>query len=239
MKTRTHWTSSALKEYETCPAKYRWNYLFDASDWLKLGFTIVPKKESFAMLRGTDIHQTCEDYLLDKIGVAQLHPEISEQWRNMLTTLRNVNAIAEQQWEFDEGWHPKGETDDLWLRMKIDAHHLTGKRGLRSKKKLARVIDYKTGKVYFDNKEQVELYAIGTFAKYDDVETVVTELWYFDQGDLIVDKTFKRDEVPTLARKWEQRANRLLSETKYPERKNKFCGWCPFSQTKGGPCRTA
>jgi len=238
MKTRAHWTASAEKDFETCPAKYRWSYLFDVSDWKKLGYKLAPSRNSPQMDRGTAIHQTCEDYLLDKITLDQLHPEISKQWRILLRGLKELGAIAEQMWEFDPDWNEWSVNNDypLWLRMKIDAHYLLPRR--RDRLGAARVIDYKTGKMYASNREQMEIYALGTFAKFDDVEAVTTELWYFDQGE-IDEKTFKRSSISKLARKWEQRGNKVIEATSYPEKKNRFCNWCPFSKTKGGPCTTA
>jgi RecB family exonuclease len=97
------------------------------------------------------------------------------------------------------------------------------------------VIDYKTGKPYVANMEQVEVYALGAFAKFDDVETVVGELWYLDHEEPH-EKAFHRSQVSKLARKWEQRADRLLSAKEYPSRINRFCDWCPYNSDKGGPC---
>jgi hypothetical protein len=226
MKQRTHWTISALKDFETCPAKYRWGYLFEASDWLALGYRIVPAKSSPAMERGTEVHQTCEDFLLGKRP--DLHPEISPAWAMNVRGLKALGAVPEQQWEFDRDWHPPGE-QPLWLRMKIDAHYEFSKGCLA-------VIDFKTGKPYAANMEQVEVYALGAFAKFDDIDTVIGELWYFD-GEEPDEKTFKRSDAPKLARKWEQRASRLLEANgDYPARPNKFCNWCPYNFAKGGPC---
>lgn len=226
MKQRNHWTPSSLKDFETCPAKYRYSYLFDANDWKELGYKLVPDKGSPAMQRGTDIHETCDLYLQGRAPEHGLHEAIGPAWRNLLFGLKALDAQSEQQWEFDAGWNPGGSP--LWLRMKMDAHYFTSKGTLH-------VIDYKTGKPYNANMEQVEVYAIGGFAKYDDVDTVVGELWYFD-SDEPHEKTFQRKDVSKLARKWEQRADRLLSAVQYAPRINRFCNWCPYNSDKGGPC---
>lgn len=236
MKQRTHWTISALKDYETCPAKYQWSYLFEPKDWLAIGYRVVPTKGSPAMERGTVIHQTCEDYVLGKSP--HLHPEIGPAWATWIKDLKDIGAKPEQQWEFDCDWHPvepftgctssRSHGTPLWLRMKIDVHYPVGKDTLH-------VIDYKTGKPYPANIEQVEVYALGAFAKYDDVNTVIGSLWYFDSEEPH-DKTFTRTQASKLARKWEGRAARLLEATEYPKKPNRFCGWCPYSHKKGGPC---
>lgn len=227
MKVRTHWTISALKDYETCPAKYRWSYLFDASDWLAIGYKVVPDKGSPAMQRGTDVHATCEQYLLGTIAMDGLHKDIRQSWRTLLDGLKLKGAKPEVQWEVDAGWNPRMPGDDLWLRAKIDAHYVAGDRMV--------LIDFKTGKPYTANREQMEVYALLGFAMHDDVGTIQTELWYFDH-DATDEKTFRREDAPKLARKWEQRAGRLLDAKDYPPRPNRLCGWCPYNLSKGGPC---
>lgn len=228
MRQRTHWTISALKDFETCPAKYRYAYLFEAADWHALGYKVAPATGSPAMQRGTDIHQTCEDYLLGKVGVEGLHAEISPAWRNMIVGLKDFDAIPEQQWELHHDWYPIAHPGELWVRMKIDAHY-------RPSQDTVVLIDFKTGKPYPQNIEQVEVYALGAFATYDEVDVVEVALWYLD-SDEPHEKTFKREQAGKLARKWEQRAGRLLEAVKFPPRRNRFCDWCPFNARKGGPC---
>jgi hypothetical protein len=198
----------------------------DADDWRSIGYRIVPSKDSPPTLRGTDVHSTCENYLLGKVEIAGLHAEIRPAWRNLVGGLRNLGAVPEQQWEFEEGWHPH-EGGQVWLRMKIDAHYRAGST--------LHVIDFKTGKPYPQNIAQVEVYALGAFAKHDDVDTVIGELWYFDHEETH-EKTFTRSEAPKLARRWEQRADRLLTAVQYPARRNPLCQWCPYHESKGGPC---
>jgi hypothetical protein len=231
MKTRMHWTPSSLKEFETCPAKYRFSYLFEACDWKNLGYTLVPSKGSAAMDRGTEIHETCDLYLQGRVPEHGLHEAIGPAWRNLLFGLKTIGAVPEEQWEFDQDWQTPDPSHPLWMRMKMDAHYQPSKDTLH-------VIDYKTGKPYNANMEQVEVYAIGGFAKFDDVNTIVGELWYFD-SDEPHEKTFHRKDVSKLARKWEQRADRLLSAVQYPPRPNRFCDWCPYNAKKGGPCTAA
>jgi hypothetical protein len=227
MKNRTHWTISALKDFETCPAKYQYSYLFEAADWRKLGYKVVPDKGSPAMQRGTDIHATCESYLLGTVGVEGLHKDIGPAWRSLLHGLKYMNAVPEQQWELEQGWHPKDD-GELWVRMKIDAHY-------RPSADCLVIIDFKTGKPYPQNMEQVEVYALAGFAMHDDVNLIKGELWYLDH-DEPHEKAFTRAQAPKLARKWEQRADRLLTAVKYPPKPNRFCNWCPYNALKGGPC---
>jgi hypothetical protein len=227
MKTRTHWTHSALKTFEQCPLKYQYSYLFEASDWKKLGYAIAPAIPSPAMQRGTDIHEDIERYLLVKQPELR-HPEIAPVWAMQVADLRARGAVAEEQWEFDDGWHPDPAPANVWLRMKIDSYYFETPT-------VVHVIDFKTGKPYPENREQTEVYGIGAFAKFDDVETVHTALWYLD-SDAPDERTYQRPQVSKLARKWEQRSGAMLNAEQYPARPNRFCRWCAFNKVNGGPC---
>lgn len=227
MKTRTHWTHSALKTFEQCPAKYQWSYLFDASDWKKLGYAVAPAMPSPAMLRGTEMHEDIEKYLRGQQPML-MHRDIAFSWRAQIATVKRRGAVAEEQWEFDAGWNPEPTPEDLWLRMKIDAYYFGRGDSLH-------VIDFKTGKHYPENREQAEIYAIGAFAMFDDVNIVQAELWYLDSEEPY-ERTYRRNQVSKLARKWEQRSGAMLDAKAYPARPNRFCKWCAFNQRNGGPC---
>jgi hypothetical protein len=182
------------------------------------------------MSRGTEIHQTCEDFV--RGTRPDLHHEISAAWGAWIRDLKDLGARPEEQWAFDCGWHPVDyDSPQMWLRVKIDVHYPLGKDQLH-------VIDYKTGKPYASNMEQIEVYALGAFAQFDDVQEVIGSLWYLD-SDEPHDKTFTRSQAPKLARKWEQRAGRLLEEKDFAPRPNKFCNWCAYNESKGGPCIAA
>lgn len=203
----THWTISRLKDFETCPAKY--DYAYNKK---------VPGIEAPAASRGTQIHEHIEKFLLGSLD--SLPPTIAPAWANQIVALKAKRAIPEQAWEFSAGWNPREKGEDLWLRGKIDAHYWP-KLGVVS------VIDFKTGKPYRANIEQVEVYALMAFANYDDVHTVQGSLWYLDSEEPH-DKTFKRESAPKLAKKWDQRSARLTEATIFPHRPGQHCGWCAF-----------
>jgi RecB family exonuclease len=206
----THWTVSRLKDFEACPARY--DYAYNKK---------VPGIEAPAASRGTQIHERIEQFLLGRLD--SLPPEISPAWSNQIEVLKLKRATPEQAWEFSEGWQPRQAGEDLWLRGKIDAHYWP-------QLGIVRVIDFKTGKPYRANMEQLEVYALMTFAMFDDVHTVLAELWYLDSEEPH-DKTFKRENAAKLARKWEGRARPLLTATAFPYKPGNHCGWCPFRKT--------
>jgi CRISPR/Cas system-associated exonuclease Cas4 (RecB family) len=205
-----HWTISRLKDFEACPKRFEFKYVSKVPE---------PGPKSPALARGIEIHEACERFI-DGRDPSITHPEISNLWRHQIESLKYFSAVSEEQWEFDEGWYPLELNATLWLRMKIDAYY-------QPSKDLMHVIDFKTGRPYGSNIEQVEVYAIGAFSKFDDVETVVGELWYLDHEEPH-EKTFHRNQVSKLARKWEQRAERMLEAKAYPAKPAQHCRWCPF-----------
>jgi len=218
MKTPTHWTISRLKNYETCPAQYRYSYMFELADWQELGIDVVPSTESPAMARGTRIHEGLEGYLK---GAVELSDEVSPVWQEQVKSLRyQYKATSEEQWEFEEGWHPR-ENGELWLRMKIDAWFID------KNPSVYHVIDFKTGKPYPSNVEQIEVYSLAAFAKFDDAQVVRGALWYLDHEEP-QEKTFHREDASKLARKWEQRSRRMLTDVEFQARPGRQCGWCAY-----------
>lgn len=207
---RRHWTISALKQFESCPQQYKFRYI---------DYEIEPGEKSPALERGIRIHDSCERYL--KGASKKLDKEIRPSWQFMLEDLKKRNAISEEMWELDDGWNHLDESGgELWLRMKLDAHVQVSDDTLQ-------LIDFKTGKFYASNMEQVEVYALAAFSRYEHIDKVQGELWYFDQDDTD-EKIFERKNASKLARKWEGRAGRMLDATEFPARVNFGCKWCPF-----------
>lgn len=204
---RTHWTISALKQWERCPRQYEWTYVHP-----------VPKEgpEHPALARGTAIHADLEEYLTGRQESLK-HAEIGPIWHALAQDLKAREPRIEEQWELDDQW--TGGTP-LWLRMRIDAWTVDDEDK-------ATVIDFKTGGMYPENMEQVEVYAVAAFGLFDWLQEVTGELWYIDQGEIDA-KTFKRDDAGKLARKWENRAGLLLADREFRASPGRHCRWCAF-----------
>lgn len=205
MKLPTHWTISRWKDYAECPKKYEGRYI--------LG---MQSPAHPAAARGTDIHETIEHYLKGERG--DVHREVSFSWFLQIVELKELGAVAEEAWEFSAGWHPVDKKHPLWVRSKIDTHYFETPTTLH-------IIDYKTGRIYASNVDQLDVYALMGFAKFDKVETIKGSLWYLDHGEPH-DKTYSREDAERLSRRWDQRADELLGATRFPAKPNKFCKWC-------------
>lgn len=215
LKQIRQWSLSTYKTYKTCPRKVKLNKL----DGIK-------EPPSPQMQRGIDIHKLGEDFVK---GTIKKLPTELDKFATEFKLLRKMKATAEEEWAFTKEWQPTGWFDaNAWVRMKLDASYHPHPAALT-------VIDYKTGKVYEDNKLHMSLYALGAFLMHPEVEVVNVELWYLDQGETQHD-TYTRDEVKDMIESWVWSSSALLNDTTFAPRPGYYCRWCFYSKAKGGQC---
>lgn len=209
------WSYTVWSTWKECPlrAKYRW------IDRLK-------EPSNKAMSRGNDIHTAAEKFVQAKSGTKTQVKEL-KPWAPKLVELRRSGAAVEEPWGFDKQWTVTSWRE-AWLRMKLDVRVLEGRH--------ARVIDHKTGKRYDSHKDQAELYTVGAFLRHPELLTLDVEMWYIDQKS--IDRIeYDRRELPSLVRKWDDRAKELFRDRNFYPRPTTKCAWCSFSKSKGGPCK--
>ncbi len=212
-RLRRHWTPSCIKTAEQCMARYFWRYELK-----------IPQGTSKALERGNKIHGQLENYLrggtLDTL----------ETWIPYLKKLRKAEAMPEEMWELNPNWTPHlGRTP--WGRMKTDAYVANQKR--------VTVVDFKTGRIYPEHKEQVELYALAATKRFTEVKNVVVELWYIDQEE-ITEKIYTRKKLEDLRPGWTDRIDKVLRAEEFPETPSEdACRWCPANPKAGGKCEKA
>jgi hypothetical protein len=220
-KQLTAWSFSRWHTYQRCPRKAKFAYIDK-----------IPDPGGPAMRRGSEIHDVAEAYV--KGTIEKTIPDSLELFEREFVKLRATPDVeVEKEWAFTNAWEPTGWFDPpAWCRMKIDVIELTTYRG----KKVARIIDHKTGREREHHAKQFELYALGGFLMFD-VETIITENWYLDQGE-IVDRRFQAKEVHLLIELWNERTSEMLSDRFFPARGSitHDCRWCAYAKSKGGPC---
>ncbi len=211
----TAWSFSRYNLYDQCPARFKYKHIDK-----------LPDPGSPAMERGKVIHKEGEEFLLnDGLPV----PDSFKLFEDQMEELASLDVFAEQQWGFNRAWHPTGWFGkDTWLRVMLDA-------GVEYEDHTADVIDFKTGKKYGDNGEQMELFALATFFRFRGTKEVVTRLWYVDSGDEDIE-TFTADQVIPLRDKWTKKVQPMFNDTVFAPRPNDKCCWCPYSASAGGPC---
>lgn len=211
------WSYSALKTFETCP--YR-TYI---SKVKKVREDFGPAAE-----RGTRIHDEAEKYVRHELGEL---PDSLKKFAKKFSELKDLFTEAkvetEGEWGFTLSWEPTGWlSPDTWARVKLDAL-------VHEDETSARVIDYKTGKQIGNeiaHSQQALIYAIATFFRFPDLESVNTELWYLDHGTTM-EQAYTRDEAMLFMPKLHERAINMTTTTKFTPNPSTYnCRWCSFGK---------
>jgi len=222
------WSYSRLGVFETCPLRAKLAYIDRIQE---LPRPLPPGKTEHANDRGSRIHDAAELYVK---GNVELIPEL-KHFKTELHALRDLyragKVSTEGEWAYDRNWLPVQWADSkAWLRMKLDAL-------VRVSKTHAVVIDYKTGKRYgneIKHAEQGQLYQLGTFLRYPELETIDVEFWYTDQDELTL-MSYRRDQGMRYFKNFDNRGKAMTDATDFPAKANAWnCRWCPFHNKEGG-----
>lgn len=218
------WSYSRYGDYTQCPAMFKYKHLDK-----------LPTKGSPAMQRGSDIHKEGENWL--KTPGKRPLPASYVNFKAEMLQLKGLAPMVEQQWGFTRQWQPTGWFgNDTWLRIICDV-------AVKYDDGTADIIDFKTGKMYETNKDQVELFSTSPFMKWPEVNEVTTRLWYLDvtdpsgAGDNVVEQEYTRGDFDRIKAGWEKKVQPMFNDRKFAPRPSGKCGWCDFSKAKGGPCK--
>jgi hypothetical protein len=216
--TITTWSYSAYKEYCQCPFKSKLKRI----DKLK-------EPGSPAMDRGTAIHQIAQDYVEGKRQTLHEGENNIGIFQKQFQMLKDMKAVCELEWGFTRTWKATGFfSKDVWLRVKTDAT-------FKSAPKALTIVDHKTGRIYEDHRDQLNLYAVGGFILNPEVDTITAQDWYLDQ-DAVTEETFHRKDFLALLKGWEDRVMPMMRDTLFPKRPGPLCRFCHFRKNNGGPC---
>lgn len=210
------WSFSRFDTYRTCPLKFKLKFIDKAA-----------QDTSPAMERGKKLHLDIATY----IGLAtQERPDVKYQ-HGLMDELRQFdNKVIEQQWGFTSQWKPTGWFgEDTWYRQICDTAVMYDDNSVEA-------VDWKTGRRYGHNAEQVELQSVGIFARFPVATHVTTRLAYVDSGDTDISE-FPRADFEPLRAKWDELVKPMFNDTEFLPRPNETCGRCPFARSKGGQCR--
>lgn len=213
----TSWSYSRYDLYNKCPAKAKYKFIDK-----------LPEPPAPAMERGNVIHKLAEQYTK---GELKKLPQELKLFEEEFKELRKSNPIVEQTWAFRSDWSPTVWND--WsgcaVRIKTDAACVDDDT--------LYVIDHKTGKKREGYELQLSLYALGGLLTYPDIKKVSTQLWYLDEGGDPIVKGYEVTQLPELKADWERRVQPMLNDTRFAPKPSNECRWCPFSKSKGGPCK--
>lgn len=224
MSAVTAWSYSRLAKYEQCPAAFKYQFID------KLVSYDDPRMQSDAAARGDRVHKGAQAFLTgvgDPSGwyEAKRHQDFAP----LMEQLKANAPLVEQEWGFRANMTPTGWfAKDTWYRAKLDVAVLWEDR-------TASVVDWKTGKPYGTNDEQMEQFAWAVLSRYPELLEVETQLAYVDTGQE-QRAEFARKDRELLDLKWRRRAAMMFDDPLYSPRPGTHCKRCVFSKAEGGPC---
>lgn len=203
------WSHSSLDDFANCPHAYHEKRIAKR----------FKEEKSEQMIWGERVHKAFEDriahgvVLPQEVAVHEFYMKILEAMPGEKTTERKVALRRDLKpcGFFDEG---------VWFRGIIDFTVVHGNS--------ARIIDYKTGRAH--NKfQQLQLFALHTFAQYPQVDTVMG-LFYWTTINSTTQETYTRDQVPAMWSKFipglKQYAEAFKTDV-WQKRQSGLCsGWC-------------
>lgn len=214
------WSISRLQAYETCPLQAKEKFLTKS----------IATDDSPAMQRGKTVHDSLKDYLLDiKPGVTR-EALVFPRMEQIILEIKNFpDKVVEQQWGFTAAWQPTGWFgNDTWFRSILDV-------GLLYEDNTCESIDWKTGKKYGSNMDQMKSQAVAMFGRYRMLTHCTVRLAYLDTGDEEIAE-IRKDEIPSIKQDFERRVAKMFNDTIFAPRPNEKCRFCPLSRSKGGKC---
>lgn len=215
----TAWSYSRYADWEQCPLKYKFKYV-----------DRLPTTQHPSAARGGVIHGELAAYCS---GTTPLAPEIKGiEQRLIADEIRETpmtHKRVEEKWAFSSRWIGTSWMHNMtWLRVICDVV-------VWYDDNTAELVDWKTGKKYDSNNDQMEIFALSVGTKKS-VDSVRTRLVYVDAGAQEI-RDFPREEIESLRGKWGKIAETMLTDRQLPAQPNSMCRFCDFARSKGGQCR--
>lgn len=234
----TSWSFSVYQQYVKCP----FSVCLD-----KIMRVRIQEPDNPAFIKGNMAHDIAARYtggagrppglvatLPGKLGKLDLGPI-----KGQLADLRKRKPRTEQEWAFDVKWQPVDwrDWDRAWLRIKTDVCADS------VKPPVVDIVDWKTGRVHEEHKQQRSLYALGGLQLVQigvlaggskDVKLTAQHV-YVDTGQSATE-SFTMKNLEPLKKEWLTRIKQMMADTIYPTRTGNHCRWCKYAKSKGGPC---
>ncbi len=221
------WSYSRWSTYNQCPLKFK-----------LMNIDKIKEEKSEALLNGIRVHNLADGFI--KGTIKRLPKELkhfAEDFKHLKEQYEAGNVDAEQMLCFDKDWNFVKDkfSKEVWVRIKTDSTFLGDDGDII-------IIDFKTGKVKEDGYiEQLELYVLSAFKVYEGIQEVSVELWFLDH-DVVRPKkplVFTPKDEKRLQKEWENRIKPMYKDRQFKATPNRYCGWCSYRKSNGGPCKHA
>lgn len=228
-KPLTSWSFSRYNLYKQCPARFKYKHLDK-----------LPDPPSPAMARGDAIHKEAEAFV--KGAVKKLPASLGQFALQFAELKKQKVKFVEESWAFTRTWGHTTWNDwaGCWLRVKLDVAYLVPAYNALV------IIDHKTGKLRDEKnaeyEEQLELYGLAGLVQQPEIDVVSPRLWYLDHGVVYPNPEereieYTRKDEKELKKKWEAKVKPMFDDKTFKPKAQHGCQWCPYSKSKGGPCK--
>jgi hypothetical protein len=212
----------------------------------------VKEPEGPALARGRAMEDSVYAFLFGKTKKIPKVPEAGKSFAEELTALRKIakGVLNNRELAFDRDWQPCrwDDWDRAWVRVKMDL--LWASDGAHAFQEptakgatVARVADLKSGKIYEDKLDQLDLYKVVALlipvGVLPAVDLACSQMWYLDQGETRPDGSWSslmRADLPKELKRWEKRVKPMLLDEAFIPKPGWHCKYCHLSKSKGGPC---
>lgn len=223
MSAVTAWSYSRWADHTRCPLYFKEKYVTKS----------IKDESSPAMARGNDIHKGVAAWLTGQAeGVPRDAIQNPRAEQILLEVQQIPDKLVEQQWGFTAGYRQTGWFGgDTWWRVILDV-------ALLYPDNTGEGLDWKTGKRYGTNKDQMELNALGLLCKFPNLKTATSRMIYLDEkGKDIEDvEDFPATHKQKLMDKWTKAVVPMFTDKVFAPRPNDKCKFCPLARSKGGKC---
>tara|TARA_R110000751_G_scaffold114157_1_gene213521 strand:- start:1297 stop:1968 length:672 start_codon:yes stop_codon:yes gene_type:complete len=210
------WSYSAATTFEKCPKHYY--HIYVAKD-----VKTDPNQKHF--LYGNEVHKAAELYVRDGVPL----PEKFNMFQSILDKVKQIPGVKYCEYKIGLTKDLKKTGffgDDVWWRGVIDLLVVD------EDKKLATIIDYKTGKSsqYADTR-QLSLMGVGVFKHFPEVETIKAALMFLVSKELIKEE-YKVEKVDEMFEEWGKMIHRIdnaYDSNVFNAVPNFGCRWCPVA----------
>lgn len=228
---------SRLSIFQECPRRAELAYIqkIPEADRGEGPLTAPDGSKEWHNDRGSRIHALAEEYVKGNI---KIFPKELQKFKKEIEELRKLyktgKVITEEMWCFTNTWMPCASDDwnAIYFRIITDIT-------VFHTKAQATVIDYKTGRKFGNevkHGQQAQLYQLGAFLRYPDLEEITTEIWYLDQDELAT-MEFTRAQGMRFFKHWNNRMEAMTTEVEFKPTPNmNSCRWCPYKPSKLGVC---
>ena len=221
------WSYSRLVIFEQCKYRAKLAYILKVPEPQR---PLPAGKTEHAVDRGTRLHEALELYIRANPKV-ELLPELhamKEEAARIADLYAQNKVILEGEWAVNDKWEPVAwSSHDAWGRMKLDVF-------IQHSNTEAEIIDWKTGRKFGNevkHTEQGQLYQLGCFLRFPELETVNVRFIYVDHpSEQPLAHSYTRNVGLQYQTKFEKRAQAMITCSDFKPNPNKFsCRWCPYN----------